>query len=231
MRRCAAASRRSATNAAIARMVTLTTATKACNSNRDSFTVLPTKGPVPCIVSPMATPEVTTAAAAASRGPNRNAAHTSHGMGTKISGDAAAWPGSHPADPMRHAATSDANNSPTSTARRNPHRGSGSTLHVRSNGATRSIPVVSPSHQVNHTVPYAGSGAIPASERLVGPTLAATAEATRATAVNVNTSRARSNGLRTPTNRRSRSAPTTASAVLPRQIADETTTIVSALAA
>src|SRR5207244_12120327 len=131
----------------------------------------------------------------------------------------------HPADPMRHAATSDANNSPTSTARRNPHGGSGSTLHVRSNGATRSIPVVSPSHQVNHTVPYAGSGAIPASERLVGPTLAATAEAPRATAVNVNTSRARSNGLRTPTNRRRGSAPTPPPAASPRQSADETTTI------
>ncbi len=209
----------------------MTTPTKACSSNRDSFTVSPTKGPIPWIVAQMATQEVTAAAAAASRGPNRKAAHTSHGMGTKISGEEAAWPGSHPADPMRHAARSDTNKSPISTDRRSPHWASGSLLHVRSNGATRRIPVESPSHHVSHTVPYTGRGAIPARETLVGPTLAATADATSATAVNVNTSRARSNGLRAPTSRRSRSAPTRASAVLPIQIADETTTIVTALAA
>src|SRR5439155_21264222 len=105
----------------------------------------PTNGPTPWTVSHTAIADVRTAAVAASRGPNRKAAHTSHGMGTKTSGDAAAWPGSHPADPRRLAASSDANNSPISTDLRAPHWVSGSVLRGRSHGATRMTPALPPS--------------------------------------------------------------------------------------
>ena len=64
----------------------------------------------------------------------------------------------------------------------------GAPPHVNSNGVTRSAPIVSPSHHVNQTAPYAAGGAMPASETLVVPTLGLTQHARNATAVNVNPS-------------------------------------------
>ena len=90
---------------------------------------------------------------------------------------------------------------------------------------------MSPSHHVSQIVPYTNGGAMPARAMPVAPTLAATQHARSAAAVNLNTSWARSNGLRAPTHRRSRNAATTASRVFPMPIAEETTAIVSALAA
>src|SRR2546427_462937 len=98
-------------------------------------------------------------------------------------------------------------------------------------GDTTGILLVTPLLHVTKIVPYTGGGAMPAREMLVGPTLGATQHARSAAAVNLNTSCARYNGVRAPTNRGSRNAATTASKVFPMPSAEETTTIVRASAA
>src|SRR5215471_17104824 len=144
------ASRWSRTKADKDRKVIAITATKTCNSRRDSFRLLPAKGPNPRVVPQAAIPDNTGMAVATPRGPSLNAAHNIIGMVRCPIGVLY-----RTTPPKIRTATDDivSNSAPPSNQRSTVHLSKGLSAQVRKSGPATRAPVPSPSHHVNHSDP------------------------------------------------------------------------------
>ena len=139
---------RSHTRVATGRIVTAVVTMKACSSRSDSLGTPVAKGPKPRTVPAMASPKTTRTEVAASRGPNRNAAHNRTGISRNSRAYVLRANGTAPAKTIWETPIKPSSRSSASAGRSPSRPSSRWRYHSSTAGTTTTSPATSPSHQV-----------------------------------------------------------------------------------